>query len=61
MPGVIEEALMAVGKGQPVFFAGGFGGATFVKILDRTGVRQGRHARRFQAGWSLRRVIALLP
>lgn len=29
MPGVIEEALLAIKAGQPVFLAGGFGGATF--------------------------------
>lgn len=28
MPGVIEEALLAVEEGQPIFLAGGFGGAT---------------------------------
>lgn len=28
MPGVIEEALLAIEAGQPVFLAGGFGGAT---------------------------------
>lgn len=29
MPGVIEEALLAVNARQPVFLAGGFGGATY--------------------------------
>lgn len=29
MPGVIEEALLAIAAGQPAFFAGGFGGATY--------------------------------
>jgi SLOG cluster2 len=28
MPGVIEEALLAIGARQPLFLAGGFGGAT---------------------------------
>ena len=28
MPGVVEEALLAVEAGHPVFLAGGFGGAT---------------------------------
>ncbi len=29
MPGVIEEALLAIGASQPIFLAGGFGGATY--------------------------------
>lgn len=29
MPGVIEEALLAIEAGQPLFLAGGFGGATY--------------------------------
>lgn len=28
MPGLVEEAIMALEKGQPVYLAGGFGGAT---------------------------------
>lgn len=28
MPGIVQEALMAIEAGQPVYFAGGFGGAT---------------------------------
>lgn len=28
MPGVIEEAILAVGRNQPLYLAGGFGGAT---------------------------------
>lgn len=27
MPGVIEEAILAIGAGQPIYLAGGFGGA----------------------------------
>jgi hypothetical protein len=38
MPGVVEELLIALEAGQPIYLAGGFGGVTS-EIIVALGVR----------------------
>jgi len=40
LPGVLEEALIALGVGQPIYLAGGFGGVT-TGIIQALGVDDG--------------------
>lgn len=52
LPGVVEESLLALDAGQPIYLAGGFGGVT-ADIIHTLGIDDG--------SWMIRRPDSALP